>query len=405
MLNHPVTRGICGLSLAVGLAASLTACQQQANEYVPPPPPPVTVAMPVQREVTDYLEYTGATRAAQTVEIRARVSGFLESMHFEPGATVNAGDLLFVIDPRPYEARVAAAEAEVANGKALLAKAESDFQRKALAIKKGAVTEADLVASRAERDAAEAGVRAAEASLLQAQLDLAYTQVTAPISGRLGRNRVDVGNLVGQSEPTLLTNITQYDPMYAYFNMNERDLLRMLAIHRSRVEQGDVSVDQPLREAKIPLFLGDASAQGYPHQGWMDFAESAVDPTTGTIELRAVFDNTGQPPMLYPGLFVRLKLPVAERESALLVSERAVGADPAGRYLLVVGADDVVEQRPVQLGQLHDGLRVILKGLEPGERVVVNGLQRARPGAKVAPTEAPMPGSEDAKATATAEQG
>jgi len=404
MLNHANARGLCGLCMAVGLVTFLTACQQQANEYVAPPPPPVTVAVPIQREVTDYLEYTGTTRAAQTVEIRARVSGFLQSMHFEPGATVSEGDLLFVIDPRPYQARVTAAEAEVANSKALLAKAESDYQRKALAIKKGAVTEADMVASRAERDAADAGVRAAEASLLQAQLDLAYTQVTAPISGRLGRNRVDVGNLVGQSDPTLLTSITQYDPIYAYFNMNERDLLRMLAIHRARVAQGDVSVDKPLRESKIPLYLGDASEQGYPHQGWMDFAESSVDPTTGTIELRAVFDNVGQPPMLYPGLFVRLRLPVADRESALLVSERAVGADPAGRYLLVVGADDVVEQRPVEPGQLHDGLRVILKGLDPGERVVVNGLQRARPGAKVAPTEAPMPGSEDVAATATAEQ-
>jgi RND family efflux transporter MFP subunit len=388
-----------GLSLAWLLA--LTACQPTANEYVAPPPPPVTVARPAQRSVTDYLEYTGTTRASETVEIRARVSGFLESMHFEPGTPVRQGDLLFVIDPKPYEARAQIARSDIANNKALLAKAESDYQRKAVAIKKGAVTEADLVAAQADRDAAVASVSAAEAALTQAELDLGYTQVIAHISGRVGRNLVDAGNLVGQSEPTLLTTVTRYDPVYVYFNMNERDLLRMIEIHRARIADGESPGNGGLRASKIPLFLGLANEDGHPHRGLMDFAESSVDPSTGTISLRAVFDNPLRPPVLYPGLFARLRLPVAERREALLVRDRAVGADPSGRYVLVVGADNVVEQRPVTLGQLHDGMRVVLGGLEAGDRVVVNGLQRARPGTEVDPTEVEMAG-DDETAAATA---
>jgi RND family efflux transporter MFP subunit len=186
-----------------------------------------------------------------------------------------------------------------------------------------------------------------------------------------------------------------------YFDMNERDLLRMMGIHRARLAEQEPPDSGGLRASRIPLFMGLANEDGHPHQGLMDFAESTVDPSTGTISLRAVFDNPLRPPVLYPGLFARLKLPVAEREDALLVRDRAVGADPSGRYLLVVDADNLVEQRPVTLGQLHDGMRVVLGGLEAGDRVVVNGLQRARPGTIVDPTEVEMAGDpETAEAAA-----
>ena len=362
------------------------ACSSQQNEYVEPPPPKVTVAQPLQQEVIDYLEFTGTTQAFETVEVRARVAGFLQSVEFTPGTHVDKDDLLFTIDPREYQAEVNAALAELKSAEAELKRAEIEYARAEKVFDQGAGSEAHVVEWRGKRDVARAGVGRAKAKVDQARLDLSYTKITAPIAGRVSRNLVDLGNLVGEGEPTLLTTVSNYDPMYAYFNLNERDLLRVLAMYREKIEGKGMNPDtDPDAEAEIPLFLGLAGEEGYPHEGTYDFAESGVDPGTGTLELRGIFPNPGDPPALLPGLFSRLRMPIKKRTDALLVSERAIGADQSGRYVLAVNSQNVVEKRPTLTGQLVEGLRVIEEGLRPGEWVVVNGLQRARPGAKVDP--------------------
>jgi membrane fusion protein (multidrug efflux system) len=231
----------------------------------------------------------------------------------------------------------------------------------------------------------------AKAKVEKAGLDLSYTKVTAPITGRVSRNFVDLGNLVGEGEPTLLTTVTRYDPMYAYFNLNERDLLKVMAMNRKKVQEKglDPTVD-PEIETDTQVFLQIANEEDYPHQGKLDFAESGVDKDTGTLQLRGVFPNPGAAPVLIPGLFVSLRMPVDKRENALLVTERAIGSDQSGRYLLAVNSENVVEKRPIRMGQLVDGLRVIDEGLRPDESIVVNGLQRARPGGKVDPEQTDM---------------
>jgi len=388
--------GIINLKYCARAAAILSivwifaACDQR-NEYVEPPPPKVTVAKPLQQEVTDYLEFTGTTHAFEEVEIRARVAGFLQSMEFTPGTKVEKGDLLFVIDPREYEAELNAANAELSSAEAQLKRAKIEFERAERLFKQKAGAETDVVKWRGQRDVARAAVLRAKAKVEKAGLDLSYTNVTAPITGRVSRNFVDLGNLVGESEPTLLTTVTRYDPMYAYFNLNERDLLKVMAMNRKKVqEKGLDPAEDPEIEADIPVFLEVANEENYPHQGKLDFAESGVDKETGTLQLRGVFPNPGPAPVLIPGLFVSLRMPVDKRENALLVTERAIGSDQSGRFLLAVNSEGKVEKRPIRMGQLVDGLRVIEEGLQPDESVVVNGLQRARPGAKVDPEQTDM---------------
>jgi RND family efflux transporter MFP subunit len=367
-----------------------TACDQR-NEYVEPPPPKVTVAKPLQQEVIDYLEFTGTTRAFEEVEVRARVAGFLQRMEFTPGTKVEKGDLLFVIDPREYQAELNVAKAELGSAEAKLKRAQAEFTRAEKLFRQKAGAEKNVVKWRGERDMAKAAVARAKAKVDQAGLDLSYTKVTAPITGRVSRNFVDMGNLVGEGEPTLLTKVTRYDPMYTYFNLNERDLLMAMAMLRKTVEEKGLDREKDsVSKAGLPLFLGLANEEGYPHKGIADFAESGVDTGTGTLQLRGVFPNPGPSPVLIPGLFTRLRMPIDKQKNALLVTERAIGADQGGRYLLVVNSENVVEKRPIRMGQLVDGLSVIEEGVQPGEWVVVNGLQRARPGAKVDPEQTDM---------------
>ena len=372
------------------MAWMFTACDQR-NEYVEPPPPKVTVAKPLQQEVINYLVFTGTTRAFEEVEVRARVAGFLQRMEFTPGTKVEKGDLLFVIDPREYQAELNAAKAELGSAEAKLKRAQAEFTRAEKLFKQKAGAEKNVVKWRGERDMAKAAVARAKAKVEQARLNLSYTKVTAPITGRVSRNLVDLGNLVGEGEPTLLTKVTRNDPMYVYFNLNERDLLMVMAMYRKTVEEKGLNSDKDSSiEADIPLFLGLANEEGYPHKGTLDFAESGVDTGTGTLELRGVFPNPGSERVLVPGLFTRLRMPFDKQKNALLVTERAIGADQGGRYLLAVNSENVVEKRPIRMGQLVDGLSVIEEGVQPGEWVVVNGLQRARPGAKVDPEQTDM---------------
>jgi RND family efflux transporter MFP subunit len=382
---------VARLSAVLALLWIFAACDSKPNEYVEPPPPKVTVARPLQQDVIEYLTFTGNTRAFEEVELRARVAGFLKSMHFAPGSRVDMGDLLFMIDPREYQAEFNAAEAELNAAKAMEHRAKIEYDRAKRVFDKGAGRETDVVKWRGELDVALASIERAKAKVERAKLNLSYTRVTALISGRVSRNYVDVGNLVGEGEPTLLTTVTRYDPMYVYFNLNENDLLRVQAMQRKRTKEKDSKPDEDSdSEAEILVYLGLANEEGYPHEGLMDFAESGVDPGTGTLQLRAVFPNPSPANVLIPGLFARLRMPIDKRENALLVSERAVGTDQGGNYLLTVGSDNVVEKSPIRMGQQVDGLRVIEEGLQPGDLVIVKGVQRARPGGKVDPQKIDM---------------
>ena len=381
------TMKIMLLCTVVGLTF---ACDDQ-NTYVAPPPPRVTVALPLQENVTDYLEFTGTTRAVETVEIRARVPGFLQSIHFTPGTNVSQGDLLFVIDPREYVADLDAAQAEVQSAQAKVQWAQIELERAQRLYQQRAGAEAEVVRWRGERDVAAAAVARGKAQVERAQLNLNYTRVTAPLSGRVSRNYVDLGNLVGEKEPTLLTAITRFDPMYVYFNLNERNLLKVMSEYRKQAgEKGFNPKTAPARDIRVPLGMSLATEEGYPHEGRLDFAESGADAGTGTLQLRGVFPNPGGVPALLPGLFARVRMPIGEREAALMVTERAIGSDQVGRYLMVIDAENRVDKRPVRIGQTVDGLVVITEGLRADERVVVNGIQRARPGARVDPEKTDM---------------
>jgi RND family efflux transporter MFP subunit len=364
------------LPAALLLSFCVAGCEP-SNQYVPPPPPDVTVARPVRRSVTTYLPYTGTTKAVESVDLRARVRGFLESIHFKPGDDVKKNDLLFVIDPKPFQAKVDQAAADLASKEAQLVNAESEYKRTLALYQRKVISEQEYIKARATRDAAKADVEAAKATLESVKLDLGYCRVTAPIDGQISRNLVDVGNLVGDGQATLLATIVQEDPIYAYLTVSESDLLRF----RKQVNDGK-RVDY--RKHPIPMGLGLANEEGYPHEGRVDYADPYVDPGTGTVQARAVFPNP-EPRAIVPGLFVRLRVPLEERQDALLVPERALGADQGGRFVLVVNKEAVVERRGVTLGAAEGSLRVIEAGLEPHDLVVVNGLQRARPGAKVNP--------------------
>jgi RND family efflux transporter MFP subunit len=357
-------------SACLAAAAFLAACEH--NEYQAPPTPKVTVAVPVSRVVTTYGEFTGRTVSVEAVDIRARVQGYLKSLHFRPGTDVTKGDLLFVIEPDLYEARVQRAEADLSRAEATAKAADEQLEITQTIFQRNAGSKADLVQKTQARDEARAAVARARADLAAAQLDLSYTRIFAPISGRIDRNYVDVGNLVGSGEASILAKIVREQPIYAYFDVSERDLLYYRDLLRSSGMGRD---GQP-----IPVDLGLSSEDGYPHAGTLDYSSNQVDPSTGTIELRAIFPNKRN--LIFPGLFVRLRVPFTTAPS-LLVPDDAVLVDQAGRYVLVVGADDVVQLRRVKPGALSDGMRVIESGLAPTDRVVVSGLQRARPGAKV----------------------
>jgi len=362
-----------------------TACGDK-NQYIEPPPLKVTVAQPIRKDVTEYLEFTGTTKAVAFVEIRARVSGFLQSMHFEPGTQVEKDELLFIIDPKPYKAELMAAEAELAATKAEFNRAKTELARAEKLFRKNYLSATDRLKRQTERDTAAAAIGRSAAQLESARLNLSYTRVTAPMSGRVGRNRVDNGNLVGEGEATLLTTLTQYNPIHAYFHLNERDLLQVMAIRRKKAQTHEQGPNkQPDSKLDIPVFLRLVDEKTYIHEGELDFGASGVDSETGTIELRGVFPNPGKRPVLIPGLFAELRFPVGQHKDALLVGEQALSADQSGKFVLVVNTENVVEKRSVTPGQVIDGLQVIRSGIQANDRIVINGIQRARPGAKVDP--------------------
>jgi multidrug efflux system membrane fusion protein len=362
--------------LAGGLL--LSACQQQQAAAPPPPPTKVTVSQPVVREVTEWDEYTGRIEAVESVEVRARVSGYLQSVHFTDGAIVKKGTLLFVIDPRPYQAELNRARATLEQAIARYDRTQKDFTRAQQLIKSRAVSQEEVDTRGADQREAQEAVQAGRAAVEAAQLNVEFTQVRAPISGRISREFVTVGNLIngGSADSTLLTRIVSLDPIYCYFDVDERSYLRYARLWR------DEQRPSP-REVKIPVQLGLANETGFPHQGRLDFVDNRLDPNTGTMTGRAIFSNPDL--VLFPGLFARVRMPGSGRYEALMIPDEAVGTDQTQRFAFVVNDQNTVEYRKVELGPIIEGLRVIRNGLRPEEWVIVNGVQRVRTGAKVDP--------------------
>lgn len=373
-------------------------CGRDANKFVAPPPPEVTIRVPVRQEVTDYLESTGTVAAIESVKIRARVEGWLESIHFEPRAWVKKGSLLFKIDPRPFQAKVEEAQSILAGKKADLKLAEIEWQKADYLLSKAAISELKLDEATAQRDMARAQVGIAKANLDTAKLNLSYTAVIAPIEGRVSRNLVDVGNLVGAENKTLLTKMVDDKSVYAYFNLSELSFLPLMRKYLKKIEASP-SAGGAARD-RTPAFLGLADEQGYPHKGHIDYADIQVDPSTGTIQIRGIFPNPNG--LILQGMFVRVRIPVKTHES-MLIPDVAVQADQAGKYVLLVNKNNVVEKRQVRVAQRVDQMRVILEGLTEKDRVIVNGLQRARPGGKVKPTRAAAASSSSTKTNRTAQ--
>ena len=373
--NTGAVRGIgwCALT-AVVVAVFLLGCGGPP-ETVAPPPPEVTVATPIQRDVTVFQEFVGTTQARESVEIRARVQGFLDRIAFEPSTFVRKGDLLFVIEPEPYQALRDRAEAGIKAAEAGLRRAESDLDRLEQAVETNAVSQQEVTRARAERDQASAALLETQAALTTAEIQLEYTTVESPIDGLVSRNFVDLGNLVGAGEATLLTTVRRIDPIFAYFEVSERFVAQQLEKSGGHKDPGTGD------EIPATLVLMET---GLEIEGKVDAVDNTVDPATGTIQLRAVFPNSDA--KIFPGFFIRVRLPGEFLENALLVEETALGTDLGGRYVMVVGDGDVVEKRYIEPGPLQgDKTRVVLEGLEPGERYITVGLQRARPGMPVTP--------------------
>jgi RND family efflux transporter MFP subunit len=370
-------------ALVLGLSASLTGCARVPLEAQAPAP--ITISYPVERVVTDYADFTARTAAVDSVEVRAHVWGYLDKVNFKEGALVQKGDVLFELDPRPYQALLNQAKAKVAQDEAQLSFDEAEYQRNLRLLSTGAVSRSDVDKSAAARGVDVANIAADKAVVAARQLDLEYTRVLAPVSGRVSRYVVTVGNLVqsgDQNGGTLLTTIVSVDPMWAYFDVDEHTALRVRKLNR------EGKSDSP-RDGGFPVSLGLANEEGYPHRGTIDFVDNQLSPKTGTIRLRGVFPNKDQ--VLLPGLFARVRAPVGRPHKALLVSDRALDTDQGQKILYVVNDKNEVGSRPVRLGALHDGLREITDGLKPGEKVIVNGLQQVRPGLTVEPRLVDMP--------------
>jgi RND family efflux transporter MFP subunit len=361
---------VCGMILA--------GCEKEQNKLVLKPPE-VTVAAPVEQEVVEALAFTGTTQAVETVDIRARVKGFLDKILFVPSSKVTKDQLLFVIDPRQYQAAVDQAKADLNAKKAQLEFTAYEVKRLEALSKQDVAAQYELVQAVSRRDDTLAAIAAAEAALKNAQLNLEYTQVKSPINGRISRNMVDAGNLVGEGGNTLLATVVKDNPIYTYFSISERDYL---TLKRRFGMKKDVLNNQTTSKKIAPAYLGLFDEQGFPHAGYIDYADPMVDSSTGTLQVRAIFPNDDG--LLIAGLFARIQIPISQHRS-LLVPDVALGADQSGRYLLIVNDKNQVEYRPVTIGTLVGRMRAITSGLKKTDHVIVNGIQRARPGSTVTP--------------------
>ncbi len=373
-------RGTVGLRAGVALGALilLAACEEK-NTYVPPPPPKVTAAPVLQEPVTRFLELTGNTASINTVDLNARVQGFLTAIKYKDGQSVKKGDVLFTIEQDQYKASLDQAKATLAANQASQVQAEAEYNRQSQLAKQDFASQATLDQARAKRDAAVADVANAKAALESAQINLGYTEVAAPFDGAVSAHLQDVGALVGYSGPTKLATIVQIDPIYVWFSLSEQQVLNIKA---ELAKEGRTIVDTQRRIADIPVEIGLQTEKGYPHQGKLDYIAPQIDPNLGTLTVRGIFDNKDV--SLLPGLFARVRLPLGKAEPTLLVPDAAIGSNQQGSYVLTVNADGVVSQNLITLGQLQpSGLRAVTSGLKPGDKIIINGIQRAVPGSKV----------------------
>jgi RND family efflux transporter MFP subunit len=361
-------------AIAVFLSAALSGCDSKPTATAPAPPP-VTVSKPLQKTITEWDEYTGRFEAVATVEVRARVSGFIDSIDFHEGQLVKQGDLLLVIDQRPYKLAVDQAKADLERAQAKLEIATSDVDRATPLVQNQSVTVREFDTRKSTQRDARGGVGAAEAALKQAQLNLEWSEVRAPISGRISYRRVDAGNLItgGASGATVLTSIVTVDPIHFVFDGSEADF-----IHYLRLAKAGMRVSS--RDAANPVAVRLADETDFAHQGRMDFVDNVVNAKTGTVRARAILDNKDG--LLTPGFFGRLRL-YGGKSDALLVPDSAIISDQANKIVFTVADDGTVGVKKVELGPIVDGLRVIRSGLAPNDRIVIEGLPRAHPGQKV----------------------
>lgn len=366
--------------LSMGSALALAGCEEK-NTYVAPPPPSVTVAPVLQQDVQRYLELTGNTASINTVDLNARVQGFLTAIKYQDGQFVKKGTVLFVIEQDQYKADVAQAQAVLAANQALQVQAEAEYNRQNQLAKQDFASQATLDQARAKRDQAVANVQNAQASLDIAKINLGYTEVAAPFDGVVTAHLQDVGALVGYGSPTKLATIVEINPIYVWFSLSENQVLN---IKEALAKQGRTIRSVVENMVDIPVEIGLQTETGYPHKGKLDYISPQVDPSTGTLTVRAIFDNKDL--SLLPGLFARVRLPLGPAEPTILVNDNAIGTNQTGAYVLTVGKDNVVSQAQINMGQLQDkGLRAVNSGLVGGDQVVINGIQRAIPGSKVAP--------------------
>jgi RND family efflux transporter MFP subunit len=363
--------------MAIAAIAGMTLAGCEQNTYVAPPPPKVDVAVPLKQKITRYLEATGNTAPIKSVDLVARVQGFLETINYKDGELVKEGATLFTIEPETYKLKLDQAQAAQVGAEASLKQAEADFKRQTDLVARQAVSQSTLDTSTSARDNAQANLQQAQANTRIAEVNYGYTKVTAPFDGYVTAHLISVGELVGAASPTQLATIVALDPIYVNFNVNEQDVLRI----RAEALRHGVTVAQ-LRQ--LPVQVGLQTEQGYPHEGRLDYIAPTVSQSTGTLAVRGLVPNPDR--TMLPGYFVRVRVPYDQQSDALLVPDTALGSDQGGRYVLVVTADNTVEQRKVEIGPIEGGaLRVIETGLKPDDRVVIAGLLRAIPGQKVDP--------------------
>jgi multidrug efflux system membrane fusion protein len=384
-----VRNGVGVLVTAVGLVAS-SGCGRGPSRVAPAEPPVLPVSKPVQRMVTDYVDFTGRTDAVKAVDIRPRVTGYLVKMPFKEGSTVKKGELLFEIDPRPYQAQLDQAEAQVTLNRASLNLARTTYERDLPLVGRGAVSQQTLDQEKAAVEEATARIKASRSALKVYKLNLAFTKVTSPIAGRISRYYLTAGNLVNQDQ-TLLTTIVSLDPMYVYFDMDEATLLRIRKARNAGL------IKRP-PGGKYVVLMGLQGEPGFPHKGIVDFVNNQANSATGSITMRGVVRNPqpkGGARLMSPGMFVRVRLPIGQPHKAYLVIDRAIGSEQAQKFVYVVDADNKVQYRPVKTGPLQeDGLRVITEGLGPNDRVLVGGILQVRPRMEIQPEPRAMPSLE-----------
>ncbi len=369
--------------LAVTAALTLPACKKASAPAVQLPRASVTVAKPIAKRLTEWDEFTGRLGAVASVEVRARVSGYLESANFKEGSEVKEGDLLFVIDPRRYDAELARANADIARAQAALDLATSESLRAGKLVESGAISVGGADEKAKGRKGAEAALASARAAADEAKLDVEWTRVTAPISGRIGRKLVTEGNLItgGPNGATVLTTIVQLDPIYCYFDVDERSALKYRELSREGKRLSALY-------NTIPAQMGLANQTGFPQEGKIDFVDNEISATTGSIRARGVFDNKDR--LMSPGFFARVRIPGSGQYDAMLVRDTAISSDQGVPFVYVVGADGKATQRNVTIGPLEDGLRIVREGLKEEDRVVINGLMAVRPSAVVNAEETEM---------------